>query len=390
MQKSKELQQRIDESYLSFVRRLTDYLITKKIDYSEWGDAILGVDNNYSSENLRKASYVVAKMLDKFENDLIENSDEAIFDLIEEQRDNLYKEKVRVADQNRLKRNLLRQEARYENLLEFLEEQLKNLPKLEIKKYRYVETPNVEATLLLSDIHFGLVCDNALNYYDTEVANERLGKLFDKVKNYCVFNSVKTLHINLLGDLINGVIKLQHRVDAEEDVITQILHISEILSNYINDLKPYVGDIKVYGVVGNHSRVNENKKDNMPSENFERLIFKYIELRIGQPIISNGLEDWLMYKVGDKNIYISHGDKDTTASIRDNAINLTGIVPQICYLGHIHHQITKDENGTETVSNGSIISTDDYAVSIRKHTRAYQIMQVFLDDDVVTYKINLN
>ena len=41
------MEQRDNESYLSYVRRVTEALNNDKIDYKEWADCLLGYDNTY-------------------------------------------------------------------------------------------------------------------------------------------------------------------------------------------------------------------------------------------------------------------------------------------------------------------------------------------------------
>jgi hypothetical protein len=47
-----------------------------------------------------------------------------------------------------------------------------------------------------------------------------------------------------------------------------------------------------------------------------------------------------------------------------------------------------EENDITVVVNGSIVGTDDYAVSIRKNTKPCQVLRVY-DRDISTYTIKL-
>ena len=116
---------------------------------------------------------------------------------------------------------------------------------------------------------------------------------------------MQTLYINLLGDLIAGNIHTSVRVEQEEDVISQIVHVSEILSNFISEISKYVNDVKVICVQGNHGRVTPNIKESLNQENYERLIYEYIRLRLPNVnIITNGFEDWVAYNIGDRKIFV--------------------------------------------------------------------------------------
>ncbi len=304
-------------------------------------------------------------------------------------RQELYKEKCRVQDQKREYNKLLRESARYEHLVDRMEKAIEGIEPLRLGGCYESNPTEVEAVLILSDFHYGLEVDNVLNEYNTDIAKERLKTLLDKTVYYCNIHRVQKLHVGLAGDLICGAIHLQSRVAAEEDLISQVINVSELLANFINTLKSKVPEVKVWGVIGNHSRVNADKKSNMPAENFERLIFKYIEMRLpGVVVATNGLEDWITFKVRDQLVFMTHGDKDSLGNIKLHAVNLLGKVPDRIYFGHIHHLNVKDDNGTEIVVNGSIVSTDEYAMGLRCHTKPYQILQVF-DRDVCTYKLEL-
>ena len=49
-----------------------------------------------------------------------------------------------------------------------------------------------------------------------------------------------------------------------------------------------------------------------------------------------------------------------------------------------------DDNNTDIVVNGSILSTDSYAMNHRLNTKPHQILRVYNDEDVCTYRLNLN
>ena len=135
--------------------------------------------------------------------------------------------------------------------------------------------------------------------------------------------------------------------------------------------------------------IAEIRKKSVTAENFERLIFEIIQLRTGMTVIQNGMETWLTCKIKDKNIFVAHGDRDSMNNIREHAINISHIIPDICYLGHIHHMNCIDDCGTEIIMNGSVIGVDDYAMSLRKNTKPYQMMQIFDNNDTQLIKINL-
>lgn len=360
----------------------------------EWEELADELDVRMHPDSLRKSfnvgrysGYQVAKYYqDKFENEYCTEEEIA---RLEELRDEVYKEKCKLADKKREYNKELREEARYENLLESIECYMADMPELVIKPCAD-RVGDKEACLLLSDVHYGALIDNTVNYYDVEIAKVRLQTLCSKVIAQCQSNNVGTLRIVLLGDLINGAIHLQSQVESEEDIMSQIMHVSELLANFITEVSANVNTVKLYGVYGNHSRMTKNKAESRIVENFERLIFEYITMRTGLCVYTNGLEDWLIFSIGDKKIYISHGDRDNVNNVRAHAINVSGEIPDYIYLAHIHHLEVKDSNGTEVIVNGSLMGTDSYAMSIRCNTKPYQIMHVFDGDDENIIKLTVN
>ena len=377
-----------NESYISYVKRVTNACSNKQIGYAEWGDNILGYENVYSEDNCRKGFYIVSKLLSKID-ESVDISDIELVEELETLKDEIYKEKCKLQDVQREKRKTLRSDARFDNLVDVLKAEIRNLQPIKLNVCNRKADENVEASILLSDLHVGLIVDNTTHYYDIAVAKERLGELCSKTIKYCKLHNVSKLNVELLGDEISGIIQIGNRIDEEEDTISQIITVSELLSHFINDLKAEIPQVVVYAVIGNHSSVFANKKERSNKENFERLIFEYIKLRIGQKVITNGVEDYLVYKIKDKTVVLTHGNRDSLQNAKQHFVDLLGIIPNYIHFGHIHHFNIKDDCDTEITTNGSLISTDDYAVSIRKSTKASQVLIIY-GEDVCTYKLTLN
>lgn len=361
-------------------------------DYT-WEEMVAELDANMAADHLRKSfnggrysGYNVCKYFMQKEDDARTDEDIQRLNTI---KNEVYKEKVKLSDQRREYRKALSKEARYENLVNVLREEISELDEIPTFVSRQFSNTGVSAALLLSDLHYGASSDNCVNFYNTDVCKERLEQLFDKTVYYCALHRVQTLYINILGDIISGIIHCNARIEQEEDVISQIIHASELLSNFIGNLTAYVPEVKIVGVIGNHSRVSPNKHENLNVENFERLIFEYIKIRLPNvSMILNGLEDWCLYNIGDRTIYIEHGDKCTPATIRNNCINLTGRVPDECFMGHLHHYEIINANGTSVILNGSIMGTDSYAMGKRLNSSPSQVLRVY-DRDTCTYNIEL-
>lgn len=358
-----------------------------------WEEIAEDLDLNMSADTIRRSfncgifsGYRVAKHYRS------QISNGSTLDSIElnDLKNEIYKERVRLQDVNREKRNYLREQARFENLLEVLKENIVQIPQeKEAKISQSYNDRNNIAVALLSDIHYGLQVDNNVNMYSTTIASSRLNFWSTKVIEYCQLYHVQTLNIVLCGDLISGLIKLSARVAQEEDVTEQIIAISEILSREITKINSKISFVNIYGVVGNHSRMNASKEDNIDSENFERLIFRYIELRTGLKVIDSGHSDYLEFNVGGSSCIATHGHNDKFGNVVNDFSKVLGYIPDYIYMGHTHHLQVEENGQTTVIVNGSVVGADDYAVKIRKYTKPSQVLHIISGNDDNIININL-
>ena len=374
------MERKENETYISYIKRVTNACSDKKISYSEWGDYILGTDNNYSSENLRKAFYVVYKLLNKIDEN---NCDyDAIKDL-ENLRDEIYKERCRLQDIQREKRNDLRVEARFENLLEVVKDNIGFMPTYEIKDFKPINKNQDKkyAVLQLSDWHCGALVDNQFNYYNVDTMVDRAIKVRNNALEYCKLHNVTDLVIEINGDMVNGAIHVSSRVESEEGVIQQVITVTDVLAKLINSMKPYFNSIKIVTTLGNHGRLTPNKSDSITNENFEMLIPTMLRDKLSDVKIidSKGL-DFTKYEIDGKIIMVSHGQNDSMTKVISDFSKMFKVVPNEVHLGHTHSYTDINDCDIKVTVNGSLIGSDDYAVTIRKVTTPSQNLIVYEKD----------
>lgn len=374
------MERKENETYISYIKRVTNACSDKKISYSEWGDYILGTDNNYSSENLRKAFYVVYKLLNKIDEN---NCDyDAIKDL-ENLRDEIYKERCRLQDIQREKRNDLRVEARFENLLEVVKDNIGFMPTYEIKDFKPINKNQDKkyAVLQLSDWHCGALVDNQFNYYNVDTMVDRATKVRNNALEYCKLHNVTDLVIEINGDMVNGVIHVSSRVESEEGVIQQVITVTDVLAKLINSMKPHFNSIKIVTTLGNHGRLTPNKSDSITNENFEMLIPTMLRDKLSdiKIIDSKGL-DFTKYEIDGKIIMVSHGQNDSMTKVISDFSKMFKVVPNEVHLGHTHSYTDINDCDIKVTVNGSLIGSDDYAVTIRKVTTPSQNLIVYEKD----------
>ena len=346
------------------------------MDWSEVCDYI-GVDVH--PDSLRKAfatteygGYSVAKyLMDKTANELTEE----MVKRLQSKKDEEYKERIRLQDARREYNKELRAEARYENLVNIMKDCLSDVATNNIEfgeKHLHIENKKSKyAILMLSDWHYGALCDSQWNYYDTNVAKERAEQLVAKTQSYILSLGITDLIVEINGDMCEGMINIGNRVASEESVVEQIINVSKLLSECILSLKPYVNSIKVVTTLGNHGRLTSNKKEQADErENFEMLIPEFLRLTLGDdiPIVTSQGLDFVKYEFDDKIICLSHGHHDKATSAIDNMIRVYKVVPDEIHLGHWHHMSDLNDSNIHVVVNGSIKGVDDFGLKATRCT----------------------
>ena len=388
--------------------KLVDYasriILNKKeydLDYKELGDFLLGIDNNYSSENMRKAYYVLEKLFTKIEEDGIKDiEDEEVLSKINEQILELKKEKVKFQDQKREYMSYLRADARFTHLVDTITTTVDSINDIKPLMVNDCERDNISvndghAVLTLSDWHTGISEKNYWNEVNVDILRTRVETLQNKMIKIIQTHNISTLHIEILGDMINGLIHVTTRISNEEDCINQIMIASELLSNLINNLSKYVNEIHVYSATGNHGRCVANYKESLDTENFERLIPWYLQTRLSnnEDVIfhDNEYEDnIIVYEFLNERIFAVHGHEDKVAQVISDLSSMLKIFPTELHMGHYHSYYEKEEHDMSVIVNGTASGVDKFAKKIRKTNKPSQNCMIYNSDGrECTYKIKL-
>lgn len=367
-----------------------DYLINlvESEESNDWVKAVSDLDANLHPDSLRKSfnvgrycGYNVAKYYKEVIESECFSSDELL--RLEALRDEIYKERVKTQDATREKRKYLKDDARFENMVESYKREELTKSDIVVKEYKRVDT-HVErkfAVASWSDWHSGLKIDNMFNYYDKEVMIERATKIKDKVIRNCESQGVTDLIIEINGDMLDGAIHVSSRVEQEEGVLSQIVTVTDLIAKLVEDMKPHFASIKIYTTLGNHGRLTSNKHDSITKENFETLIPVRLrdKLKDVKVIDSAGL-DFLMYKIEDRVICLAHGQHDKISTVVSDFTKMFKVVPTEVHLGHLHSY--KDINDCDifVCGNGCLDGSDDFAVTLRKVTTPSQNLIIYGED----------
>ena len=330
--------------------------------------------------------------------------EDSYFKELQIQKDAIYKEKRKLYDQRREYNKLLISDARAEHLCEEL---VKSANKLnEEKPLVFKEKwfkPNIhkEAVLCWADWHYGMITDNIWNTYNTEICRERVKTLVEITKEFLELNQIDVLTILTLGDAAHGSIHTGCRVQSEEDTCDQLMHVSELMAEAINDLSSVVNHIDVYSCYGNHMRTIQNKNDSIHSDNMEKIIPWWLKQRLQNntkvEIIESEYKEFTRVNILGSHICAVHGDLEKDfkkIGVTINTIFSKKFGETIDYTisADKHHIEEFEQLGIKSVLVPCLCGTDDHANNGRLYSDAGQTLMIFNDvyGRESTYHIPLN
>lgn len=399
-------------------KTLADY------DYSELSEHIYG--KKYAPDVARRLMYGSRYTLDLLDNETIANSSQSIQSGISSQIDELKRERQKFFDQRREHNKQIAKDARLEHLCDVLKQSADALTVTvgnifenhtkdcdgyidydDIDHWfgvndgagcdccRTAEEDSNEAILVFSDWHYGLTANNIFNTYNTDICRNRVATVVENAIQRIKLHRCKTLHVVVLGDLINGAIHITSRVASEELVCDQLMQASEILAQAIIRLSREVDETIVYMTYGNHGRTVQNKKESIHRDNMERLIPWWLCQRISAENNHSGKElniqiapdngtEFIMLDVCGHSGCASHGDIDSIQSSPRLMTTLfskqIGCDIDFVLLGDKHHAERYDELGVSSIMCGSLCGTDNYANDKRLFSRPSQLLLIVNKD----------
>lgn len=300
--------------------------------------------------------------------------DEDVFQGLSDAIIQLKKEAIKLSDQRTQINADLRKIAREEELKEIAETAAKI-----VAQNRYLSMPRKitdkgynEAILVISDWHYGINIDNYYNKYSPEICRERVQRLEDEVYDVLATEGITRLYVVNLGDMIAGIIHNSIRYQSKVDVITQVLEVSTIIADFLNNLSKYFV-IDYYDTLDNHSRIDVNKHDSTKLAQLSRITGPYLKALLQNnpnitihPMNENPTESIIRFDTafGHK-IAGVHGDKDKPNQVIDNVRGYANESVDLILSAHRHHFSADEKNFTLLVCNGSLMGTDEFAENLR-------------------------
>ena len=365
------------ESKLQHHKRLIDGKLVDRtladVDYSELSEYVYG--QPYSSDVARRMMYGSKKTLDLLEEEGrtavsgTEMASELDVKMIE-----LQKERQKFFDQRMAYNKLLRERSREEEINEIIERCVAsgNLPELMFEDTVYHHfTGDTTLLVSLNDIHYGATYENAWGRYNSSICAQMMERYAERVIEIGNNHLCEDCVVWCAGDAISGAIHRSIQVSNKENVIEQIMGVSELIAQFLAVLSRQFRTVRFVSVAGNHSRIEPNKDNAITQERLDDLVEWYLAARLQN--FENILIDdehkmdstMSLFNVRGQNYLMVHGDFDGSIG-KVQALRAMVKEPLYAILsGHMHHNQTDVVQGVRTVMAGSFQGMDQFCVEKR-------------------------
>lgn len=383
------MERRDGERYLSYLKRIVSMAADKRISYTEMGDALLGDENVYSEDNLRKSFYVMSKVCKKIDDDVDYDGGDVLAD-IKEQRRLLEQEKVQLRDERAAYNVQNRNAARLEQKLGYLENVLTNIGG---ERFSPCVIPSVNSDndllVVLSDLHIGATFSSAFGEYNSDIAKKRLNDYLSEILKIRARHNSQNVYILLCGDLINGSIHKTIAVTNRENVIDQVKLAAEYISEFCYELSQNFENVYFADCAGNHSRI-DRKEDALHDERLDSLISWIVAKLLShvgnfKAIPHSSIDSGIAgFDIRGKDYVAVHGDHDgANRTSVARLIQMLRYMPYAVVMGHRHFPAVTDESGVRVVQGGSLCGAgDDYTIEKRLSGKPSQTVCVCTENGI--------
>lgn len=361
---------------------------------AEWHE---NKDDYYTSSAYRKPTQYAISFYDNVFSTMSDPGFEEMVELKEEIR----KEKQKLFDERTALNKKLREQGRIEYMSDIIERTISEHCVVNLDSDRPLPDRDSAAIIHLTDVHCGLNVDNPINVFNTDVLKKRMEIYLSNIKKIQDNNGSDEAHIIIGGDLIAGLIHVNSRIEAKENVIEQVLTATDIIQEFIKNVYEMFPEVHVYAVAGNHGRSTANKEEAIGGENFDVLIYNILKRTMGGNDDLHFHDNELMpdiaaFRVKGHMIYATHGDKDTPTNVVDHMNQIAKKVgydtPDVCYLGHRHKNGMNTIGVVKVIESGCVGGVDSYAIDKRFAGLPEQTVTIVTEDNAVeaVYNIKLD
>lgn len=250
---------------------------------------------------------------------------------------------------------------------------------------------------IISDWHIGYKIINCKgNYYNWEIANERVNKLISTCQKYVELYGIERIYVYNLGDLVEGTyMRATQNQFCEFLQGEQVQKATKLLYRFITALSEMC-DVVYDGIAGNHDRTNGIKTENYDGDNVNSTITPLLKEMF--EIAENKRVHVVERDYSDKEIVndicgikckFVHGhahSKDDKQKLK-NEISMDNEIYDLYCEGHWHNFRCLSENrGRYIVTNGCLSGYNDYSTTFGCATNASQSLIILGDREIEMIK----
>lgn len=351
------------------------------VDYTELAELAYG--QSFSSDVARRMFYGSKRTLDLMDSERVESaSANELLTELDEKMIELRKERQKFFDQRNAFNKAVRDRSRQEELNEILVRAVQHgeLPALDYSPHIQTQSDN-DLLVSLNDIHYGANIKNAWNEYNSCICRDMMCRYLDRIISIGQTHKSENCICWMNGDAISGNIHYSIAITNKENVIEQVMGVSELVSEFLAELSKHFSTVTFVTVAGNHSRINPNKDNSLFSERLDDLIEWYVKARLqnfNNVIIADNKIDETMYTINIRGkLYCGvHGDYDSSATQVQALQTMVGKPVYAVLSGHLHHNKVDVVQGIKTVMAGSFLGIDDYCIQKRIFGKPEQMVCV--------------
>lgn len=232
---------------------------------------------NYGESKYRKTYQSFDRMFSANRSKFVDNS---VLDEMEKSRIELEKERWRLSDVCREYSRLIREQAREDHWEEIIRDAVGRLEPRNYSAIRMSDKPHTGKDLLVSlcDIHYGTDIDNYWGKYNSSVCRAYLKNYLKQIIEIGESRGAENCYVWMNGDAISGNIHTGIRISNKENLMQQVMEVSELISWFLDELSLCFNHVYFLSVSGNHSRVDK-KEDSVPSERLDDIVPWFIDAR---------------------------------------------------------------------------------------------------------------
>lgn len=324
---------------------------------------------------------------------------------LDEKIEKLRKERIKLQTANIERGRVDRNQSRQEMYYEYVGSTCTSLPLPEFQPLFNESENSLEYIITLADLHYGAKFISENNEYSPEIAKERFELLTGYIINFIQKHHIKKLHIVSLGDMLQGILRVNDLKINDSTVVKATVEISRLIALFLRDLSIYSKIEYYHTPSANHTQLRPlgTKASEIADEDLEYLIGNYIKdlcsnnVRISVHLAEEG-KQYIEIPIMGNEVIAMHGHqlKNIENSIRDLSMMRRSFIDYLL-LGHYHSgkELPSFEgccNDTEILVSPSFVGSDPYSDSIMKGSKAavkiYGFSSIY--GHIETYKFILN